>query len=123
MPIAIDYTHVLVTHKSQNIEILFRATDGIMIGMQKAKIVVFGERPNFKDSRTFMEDQQARDWLRFNVARADIQAQREQTDSSAEILKTPDKTIMPALDIRDGEGLVVLPPDAMELTGGAIRRM
>lgn len=55
-------THIVLTYPSQDTEILFRASDGMMIAERQKCTVIYGENPNGpatdpkrKQSRVFME--------------------------------------------------------------------
>lgn len=105
-----DFTHVVLTYKSQKIEILSRVGDGIVIGQRKGYTVVYGEEPNKKTSRVFVDDEHASRYLRGKVALDDLKS------------KSLDGPVL--IEDRDAEGLVVLPADIMELptgNGGSFR--
>lgn len=101
------YTHILLVYKSQDCEILFRFDDGVCIGQRKGMTIVYGEEPNKKTSRTFFDQEYAKKFLNVKIPTDDLKA------------RDIDLTENPVLfDIRDGEKLVVLPADSMEIPGG-----
>lgn len=67
-----EYTHQILSYKGQKIEILARVGDGILIGQRKGFTVVYGEAPNKKDSRVFIDEEHASRYLRGHVALEDL---------------------------------------------------
>jgi hypothetical protein len=119
-------THIVLTWPSQNFEILFRASDGMMIGERKDVTVIFGENPNGnatdpnrKQSRVFLETDemyQGQKWnwfgsrfLRNVVAKQDM-----------ERIGIADQ---PVIEERIQEGSVILASGSLELAsnGGTVR--
>lgn len=96
-------THILIVYESQDSEVLFRADDGIGIGQRKRTVVVYGEEPNKKQSRVFIDNEHAGRFLRGKVCQDDLDQHGGGTVD---------------IDVRSGEGLVVLPADLEELPGG-----
>lgn len=118
-------THIVLEFKSQHSELIFRAADGLAIGQQKARTVVFGVEPNRKTSRVFMDEDHARRFLRNVIPQMDLNRQGVfdpdyvdfgpfRRDRVAE--QQPER--FAEVEIRDGEPLIQLPADAMELPGG-----
>lgn len=56
-------THILNKYASQDHSQLFRASDGMRLGMQKDAVVIFGTNPNRAESAVFMNFQMAQDFL------------------------------------------------------------
>lgn len=98
-------THIVVKYSSQNSEILFRAFDGIAIAQQKNAVLVYGEDPNKKQSRVFIDPEHARRFLREKVAADDLK-------------NIPSGGTDVVIEDRDGESILTMPADAMELPGG-----
>lgn len=106
------YTHVLLIEASQATEILFRVSDGMMLGECQKNVVVFGAEPNKKTSRVFIDHENATAFLRY-VAHLD----------AAKIHPLQDYMTFPQLaepgnaviEERNVEGLIVLPPNSREL--------
>lgn len=96
-------THILITHKSQDACMLFRASDGILCCMQEKAVVVFGTSPKDKDSRTFLDKGYAEKWCR-GYAETDLTSQ----GLSGE----------PVIEERNGEAHGLYVPDgSLELPG------
>lgn len=94
-------THILVSYKSQNYDLLFRADSGICIGQRKNFTVVFGAEPNKRRSHVFIDGDSAQAYLRNRVAADDLS---EQCKSDIGV----------AIEERDGEGTIILPPDSVD---------
>lgn len=97
-------THIVLNYKSQDTEILFRADDGICIGQRKGMTVVYGEAPNTKNSRVFLDALFATKFLREKVTKDDLEARK--VEGSA------------VLEDRDGEGTILMPEGVMQLPHG-----
>ncbi len=98
--------YILVVHKSQKAEMLFRAADGIMCGMRQEACVVYGDNPKDKNSFTFIDGEAAARWLKDVYPKIDA----AKIDAKAEI----------ELEIRDGEAHGLYVPDgSLELPGMA----
>lgn len=98
------HTHIVMNYLSQDAEILFRADDGVAIAQRKKTVVLFGEDPNRKQSRVFIDPEHASRYLRNVVTLKDL------TDR--------DKLGEVSLDERDGEPIIQLPDNAVEIPGG-----
>jgi hypothetical protein len=118
-------THVWLYFSSQNTEMLFRASDGICIGQRKDETVVFGDKPNKRESHIFMDKEHAIKWLREVWAARDMRlsnATQAMTEDEYKILAMkPLSDFVPVIEERDGEGMVVLPPDSIGIvTNGSM---
>ncbi len=139
------YTHILLTYPSQDGEILFRASDGMMIGERSKTTVIFGEDrnappsdPKRQKSRIFLEggtirhngedlpwNDNASRFLREFVAAEDLRLNGVTVwvnSNGDEILPgdgylgpRTQMTPKPALDIRCQEGSVILAPDSLDM--------
>lgn len=117
-----NYTHILLTYPSQDTEILFRASDGMMIAERQKVTVIYGEDrnappsdPRRQKSRIFIEggeilhngehlpwNEHGSKFLRDRVTRDDL------------VLNgIPD--VEPFLDIRCQEGSIILAPDSLDM--------
>lgn len=65
-------THIIKTYETNDAEMLFRASDGMMIGMREKVTVIFGDDPNRRVSRIFMESEHASAFLHGKVCQDDI---------------------------------------------------
>ncbi len=109
-----QYTHVLLIEASQATEILFRVSDGMMLGECQKNVVVFGAEPNKKTSRVFIDHENATLFLRY-VADLDASGIRELQNyhqSFAPGASLPNKA---NIEDRNVDGLIVLPPGSREL--------
>lgn len=91
------YTHIIKQYPTNDAEILFRASDGMMIGMKEKVTVLFGEDPNKRVSRIFMESEQASAYLR-KIASDDAPSGVERIDVRNEehtIIQPGQVTVMP----------------------------
>lgn len=109
------YTHVVMNYASQGSEILFRGSDGIALAQRKKTVVVFGEDPNKKSSRVFLNDEYASRYLQEVVPANDLKEHEQQIVDADGVVGM---ALQPILDIRDAEPLIQLPEGAMELPGG-----
>lgn len=102
--------YIVVTFPSQKAEMLFRASDGMCIGQQKNETVIYGDQPNKKSSHVFIDQASASAWLRGPCAEKDLIA-----------LALPAGV---SLEVREGEGSVILPPGGIDFpdmaSGGII---
>lgn len=97
-------THILVTHRSQDASILFRAEDGILTAMHQNAVVVFGDNPQNKNSHTFLDKEHAAKWLREVYPSMDLKERGIEG--------------IPVLETRDGEAHGLYVPDgSLELPG------
>lgn len=71
-PPALGSTHCLHYFPTSDIDMLFRASDGIMIAQRKRLTVVLGESPNTKTSRVFRDAMAAKKYIRTVPAVTDI---------------------------------------------------
>ena len=115
-------THIVIFWKSNEAEHLYRASDGIQIGQRKDHVVLFGENPNKKESRVFIDAASASKYLRGVVPQED-QARIRLTDIQANGIAnvTTPKTF--TLELRDAEHLVIAPSGAIELPGSGTRKL
>ncbi len=104
-----DYTHIVVTHKADDKEYLYRVSDGARIGGRQYAVVVFGDNPNKSESRVFIDSTSASNYLRGVVTANDLKAQ----GSDAK----------PWCDVRSGDPAGVIIPDGVgeEFMGGHTR--
>lgn len=65
-------THIIDVYPSQESEMLFRASDGICIGMRKKETVVFGDEPNKRNSHVFIDGMHAKKWMETVLATRDL---------------------------------------------------
>lgn len=93
-------THIIKQYPSNDAEILFRASDGMMIGMREKVTVIYGDDPNKRVSRLFIDSDFASRYLRNGVV----------ADATFEIINEEENIIQP------GSAFVV--PG-----GGSIHRM
>lgn len=91
-----EYTHIIQSIPSNELEHLFRASDGMLIGEVSQCTVIFGESPRTKDSRLFIDHESAKKHL------------RRLADEDAFGAKA-------CIDERCLEGAVVLAPNSVEL--------
>lgn len=99
-----QHTHIVIRYDSQDSDILFRAVDGIAIGQRKRTVIVYGEDSNKKQSRVFIDSEHAKQWLRGKCADLDL----THTGAPGPV----------SIDERDGEPLIQMPGDVVELPGG-----
>ena len=93
-------THILLIFKSQNSEMLFRADDGICIGQRKNETVIYGDEPNKRSSHVFIDGVKAGAWLEAYAS---------------EDLKKRGETGIASVEHRDGEPIIQLAPDSIDL--------
>ncbi len=114
-------THIVKKYESQNSEILFRATDAIAIGQRKNEVVVYGEDPNRKTSRVFIDSKHASRFLREVIPDQDLRLRGPFTGSPEERPSGPEQ-IYVDVDVIDGEPVISLAGADIELpVPGAIR--
>jgi hypothetical protein len=122
-----NITHIIKDFAEQNSEILFRASDGVAIGQRKRTVVVFGEDPNRKTSRVFIDDEHASEFLRSEVARLDLAkdsvfAVVRGYGLSSAALPAIENPAAPIIEVQDGEVVggvkLYMPQDVVELPGG-----
>ncbi len=101
--------YILVVHKSQKAEMLFRAEDGMMVAMRQDAVAVIGESPKVKDSRTFIDSEAAANWLRDVYPTMDAKLITKDEGAQAEIVETRDA---------ESHGLYV-PDGSLEMPGMA----
>lgn len=66
-----EATHILQVWPSQKQEVLFRASDGIRLGIRSHQMVIWGDDPNKERSHVFLSDEKAQEYL-LGLAQADI---------------------------------------------------
>ena len=114
------FTHVLLIEASQATEILFRVSDGMMLGECQKNVVVFGAEPNKKTSRVFIDHENATLFLRY-VADLDAAGVHPLQDYASNTLpgQCEGKAV---IEDRNVDGLIVLPPNSRELVsnGGVV---
>lgn len=135
-----DPTHIVLTYPSQDTEIMFRASDGVMIAERQKCTLIFGENPaaaandpKRKQSRVFIEggsifsNGQNWDWNEFGsrymrtvVAKADNHANGlyEGVTSKTGPVTMPDSFLdgaSPVIEERCQEGSVILAPDSLDM--------
>lgn len=108
------YTHVLLIEASQATEILFRVSDGMMLGECQKNVVVFGAEPNKKTSRVFIDHENATEFLRY-VADLDSSGIVELHKYLESVLPGTDLPVKANIEDRNVEGLIVLPAGSREL--------
>lgn len=118
-------THIWLYFESQGTEMLFRASDGICIGQRKDETVIFGEKPNKRESHIFLDAEHAIKWLREVYPAMDMRlvaAMNATTEDEFKVLaKTPLTSYAPVIENRNGEGTVILPPDSIGIvTNGSM---
>ena len=102
-------THIVIFWKSNEAEHLYRASDGIQIGQRKDHVVLFGENPNKKESRVFIDAASASKYLRGQVPMQDMKDRAE-----PRIVRVEE---------RDAEHLVIAPSGAIVLPGSGTRKL
>lgn len=90
-------THIVLSHRSQHSEMLFRASDGMCVAQRKNATVVYGVDPNKKQGRVFIDDEAASAFLRGFVAKDDAGTE-------------------PVIEERDGETLIHMPEKSAEFS-------
>ncbi len=117
-----QYTHVLLIEASQATEILFRVSDGMMLGECQKNVVVFGAEPNKKTSRVFIDHENATLFLRF-VADLDAAGVHPLQNYADNVLLPEQWQGKANIEDRNVDGLIVLPPDSREMVsnGGSMR--
>ena len=122
-------THIVLTYPSQDIEILFRAIDGMMIGERHKVTVIWGVNPNAgssdpgrKQSRVFLESdtpmlvgKDAFSWNHYGS--------RYLRDVVAKLDADENGLGKVVIEERSQEGLILMPPDSVDMrtNGGGIR--
>ncbi len=101
--------YILVVHKSQKAEMLFRAESGIMVAMRQDATAVFGDSPKIKDSRTFIDSEAAANWLK------DVYP-----DIDAKLISNDNSAVAVIVETRDAESHGLYVPDgSLEMPGMA----
>jgi hypothetical protein len=101
-------THILGVYPTADSEMLFRAADGVCIGMRKSETVVFGDEPNKRRSRIFIDKEHATKWLKTTCAEWDLKEYPQKFYDSG---KDRDKVV---LEERNMEGAIIRLPDSIE---------
>ena len=78
-------THIIRYNDTVKANWLFRASDGMLIGVCEKITVIFGEDPNKRVSRLFMEHEQAIRYLREKVAIDDFKAIPQCSEDGSEL--------------------------------------
>ena len=123
-------THVLMVYKSQDSEILARADTGVVIAQRKGATIIFGPEPNKRRSHVFLTPEYAFRYLSI-IATEDLRSCPRCAGIGQITLGVPcpichgtghrakhDGPREAVVEHRDGEPLLVMPADAMELPGG-----
>ena len=98
------YTHILVMYRGQKSSMLFRAENGMLVGMQQNAVVVMGDTPHHKTSHTFIDVEHAMRFLAQTYPAMDLKAQEREE--------------LPMIEERDGESHgLYLPEDSLEMPG------
>jgi len=98
-------THIIKKHPSSDSEFLFRWSDGMMIGFREKVTVIYGDDPNRRVSRVFIDSDSAARYLRDGVAGKDFEGPVR-------------------FEVSDMESLIVQPGKAFAIPdGSSIRRM
>jgi hypothetical protein len=116
-----DTTHVVWIYTGDKAAMLFRSSDGIMLGMQKQETVVFGENKNRGQSRVFIDRQSAEKWLK-RLAAFDLQAQAHKTTVEDEISKPLEAEYLAMAKVVDfvKDALVQLAEGSIDIPSGGI---
>lgn len=97
-------THIILQWPSADKEIIFRASDGMMLAERLKNVLIWGEIPKDRTSRLFLETEgpnhYAADYLRDIVAVRDLQILGIQT--------------APVFDERCEEGAIIAPAGALD---------
>jgi hypothetical protein len=112
-------THIVLTYPSQETELLYRASDGMMIAEAAKCVVIFGESPNKKTSRVFLDHESAYAFLRF-VAGLDASGFHPLPDYRETWAPDGPLEFAATIEERNQEGMIVLPPDSLELVSNGI---
>lgn len=102
-------THIVISHPSQHTEGLFRASDGMYLGDCQKCMVVFGENPNKRESRIFLDHESAQRFLREEVTG---------NDEKGRGLKDNGLTLNPVLvedRNQEAESKIILLPDSQDM--------
>ena len=97
--------YLFINYILNDTDLLFRKSDGIMVGQRKGCVVVFGEEPNRKSSRVFKDEIYASRWLCKQAIEKDLECLKLAADTpwTLETLE---------------EGSIIAPAGVMELPGG-----
>lgn len=100
-------THVIYSWPSQNLEKLYRVSDGVEIAVRQHAVCILGADPNKRISRIFMDNQYASDYLK-------IAAKDDHEQNGAGELE---------IETVPQEGLVTLAEGSLEMAGpGSFRK-
>jgi hypothetical protein len=67
-----EATHIIQKYPSQQAELLYRAYDGVGLGHLEKLVIVWGEEPNKRTSRVFIDHDSAKRYLREVICRDDV---------------------------------------------------
>lgn len=112
-------THYVWIYTGDKAALLFRSSDGMMLGMKKQETVVFGENKNRGQSRVFVDHKAAEAWLK-KLALYDMQAQRNGTTIEDEITKPLAEAYPVVLVDFVKDALVQLAEGSMEIPSGGV---
>ena len=107
---SVEPTHIAVTYLSKQVMMLFRARDGIQVGMRKGETIVWGEDPSNAKTRIFIDEQHADKFLRSVVAQADWEKNPTPAENERRCYSQGYPTKPPSwarIIERDGESLIV----------------
>jgi hypothetical protein len=98
-------THILIKYPDRNMDLLYRAKDGMSLGCRNGISVMFGESPNpaHLEHRTFLDETFARGFLRHC---ADLDANGIKL---AEFRPGEPLPYAASIEERDGESRIVAP--------------
>ncbi len=131
-------THIVLTYPSQDTEIMFRASDMMMIAERQKCTIVFGEDPSApvtspkkKQSRVFMEsdiklvigldefpwNHNGSRYMREVIATNDLMGRELSTPLIGPMGQLPDSNpiIHPVIEDRCQEGLILMAPDSLDM--------
>ncbi len=98
----LEPTHIISLDKTNEIEALYRASDGMRVGVAAQQCVIFGENPQKgTETRAFLSSKWSFKFLREVVAVEDLRARRIEGD--------------PVFKEIDEEALIVSPPGSKDI--------
>jgi hypothetical protein len=112
-------THIVWIYTGDKAAMLFRASDGMMLGMKKQETVVFGENKNRGQSRVFIDQKAAEAWLK-KLAQYDMRAQANGSTIEDEITKPLTETYPVQLIERVKDSIVQLAEGSIEIPSGGV---
>ncbi len=120
-------THIVLTYPSQDTEIMFRASDMMMIAERQKCTIVFGEDPSApvtspkkKQSRVFMESDRklliGTDEFAWNHNGSKYMREVIATnDMLGKELSSPIEAVHSMIEDRCQEGLILMAPDSLDM--------